>query len=47
VAIVYEDDHVVAFKDLNPKAPIRARRAHRHVATLNDLSAGDDALVGE
>jgi len=46
-AIVYQDDAVVAFKDINPQAPLHLLLVPRkHVATLNDLSAEDDALVG-
>jgi histidine triad (HIT) family protein len=47
-AIVYQDDTVVAFKDINPQAPMHVLVVpRRHIATLNDLSDGDDALVGE
>ncbi|MEZ5320065.1 MAG: histidine triad nucleotide-binding protein [Vicinamibacterales bacterium] len=45
---VYEDDHVVAFEDINPQAPTHVLVVpRRHVATLNDLEPGDDGLVGE
>lgn len=44
---VYEDDQLIAFKDLNPQAPMHVLVVpKRHVATLNDLSAADDGLVG-
>ena len=47
-SIVYEDEHVIAFKDINPQAPLHALIVpKRHIASLNDLSSGDDALVGE
>lgn len=47
-AIVYQDDRLVAFKDINPQAPGHVLVIpRRHVSTLNDLSAEDDALVGE
>ena len=47
-AIVYTDDNVVAFKDINPQAPMHILVVpRRHIATLNDLSDTDDALVGE
>jgi histidine triad (HIT) family protein len=47
-AIVYRDDHVVAFKDINPQAPLHVLIVpRRHIATLNDLTPGDDGLVGE
>lgn len=46
--IVYQNDHVVAFKDITPQAPTHVLVVpRRHIATLNDLAPGDDALVGE
>jgi histidine triad (HIT) family protein len=46
-ALVYQDDAVVAFKDINPQAPLHVLIVPRkHIATLNDLTAEDDALVG-
>ena len=45
--IVHEDDHVVAFEDINPQAPTHLLLIPRkHIATLNDLEEGDAALVG-
>jgi histidine triad (HIT) family protein len=47
-SIVYEDDRVLAFNDINPQAPTHVLVVpKRHIATLNDLSPDDDALVGE
>ena len=47
-AIVYQDDRLVAFKDINPQAPMHILVVpRRHVATLNDLTAEDDELMGE
>ena len=44
---VYEDDRLIAFNDINPQAPLHALIVpKRHVATLNDLTAADDDLVG-
>jgi len=35
---VYEDDRVMAFRDLNPQAPVHVLIVpKRHVATVNDL----------
>ena len=46
-AIVHQDDQLVAFKDINPQAPLHVLIVpRRHIATLNDLSPNDDALVG-
>ena len=44
---VYEDDTMIAFNDINPQAPMHALVVPRaHIATLNDLDAGHDALIG-
>lgn len=46
--IVYEDGTLVAIEDVNPQAPLHVLIIPKaHIATLNDLSAGEDALVGE
>ncbi len=45
---VYEDKDVVAFNDINPQAPTHVLVVpKRHIATLNDVSSGDDQIVGE
>lgn len=46
--IVYEDDGILAFSDINPQAPLHALVVpKRHIASLNDLTPEDDGLVGE
>src|SRR5215470_3381733 len=46
--IVYEDDRIVAFNDINPQGPTHVLVVpRRHIASLNELAAGDDAIVGE
>jgi histidine triad (HIT) family protein len=46
-AILHTDDALVAFEDISPQAPLHVLIVPRkHIATLNDLSAEDDALVG-
>ena len=46
--LVYEDERVVAFNDINPQAPTHVLVVpKRHIATLNDLGTEDDRLVGE
>ena len=46
-AIVYQDDMVVAFRDINPKAPVHILAIPRkHIPSLSSLSPEDDALVG-
>ena len=45
---VHEDERLVAFKDLNPQAPMHVLVVPRqHIATLNDLEPSHDALIGE
>lgn len=45
---VYEDAEVLAFRDINPQAPVHVLVVpKRHIATLNDLSPADAALVGK
>lgn len=47
-SIVYEDDRVLAINDINPQASTHLLvLPKRHIASLNDLSAADDAIVGE
>jgi histidine triad (HIT) family protein len=47
-SIVYQDDRVVAFKDINGQAPMHVLVVpRRHIATLNDLGPDDDGIVGE
>lgn len=44
---IYQDDDLIAFHDANPQAPVHALIVpRRHIATLNDLASGDEALVG-
>jgi histidine triad (HIT) family protein len=47
VAKIHEDDDVVVIADINPQAPLHALVIpRRHIATLNELTPGDDPLVG-
>ncbi|MFQ5682471.1 MAG: histidine triad nucleotide-binding protein [Candidatus Binatia bacterium] len=46
--LVYEDDSVAAFKDINPKAPVHILIVPRkHIATLLDVKDGDRDLIGD
>ncbi len=46
--IVYQDDEVLAFKDINPQAPIHILIIpKRPIATLNDLKDTDTELAGK
>ena len=46
--IVYEDRDIVAFKDINPAAPVHLLVIpRRHIPTLMDLKQDDAALIGQ
>jgi histidine triad (HIT) family protein len=46
--IVYENDDVLAFRDLNPQAPIHVLFVpKRAIATLNDATPADAELLGK
>ncbi len=45
---VYEDTRTYVFEDINPQAPTHVLIVpKRHIASLNDLTAEDDGIVGE
>jgi len=45
--VVYEDDQVLAFKDINPQAPVHILIIpKRHISGVTTLEEGDEALVG-
>ncbi|KPQ22893.1 MAG: histidine triad (HIT) family protein [Halomonas sp. HL-48] len=45
--IVYEDEHVLAFNDINPQAPTHQLIIpKKHIATLNDIQTDDLTTVG-
>ncbi|MBI2222769.1 MAG: histidine triad nucleotide-binding protein [Acidobacteria bacterium] len=47
-SIVYQDERVVAFRDINPQAPMHVLLVpRRHIGSLNELTPADDGLVGE
>ena len=44
---VHEDEHALAFHDINPQAPTHILVVpKRHISGVNELAAGDEALVG-
>ncbi len=44
----YEDDEIVAFRDINPKAPVHILIVpKRHIASVTELLPGDALLVGD
>lgn len=46
--IVYQDDNVFAFRDINPQAPVHILVVpKRHIATLNDVHPEDTELMGQ
>ena len=46
--IVYEDDHVLAFRDINPQAPVHVLFIPKKpLATLNDVADADAELLGK
>ena len=45
--IVYEDDLVLAFKDINPQAPVHVLIVPRkEIPTVNDVTADDERMLG-
>ena len=47
-SVIYEDDRIIAFNDINPQAPLHALVVpKRHIDSLNTLAPDDDGLVGE
>ena len=45
--VAYQDETVMAFRDVNPQAPTHILVIpKRHITSLVDLEPGDDALVG-
>jgi histidine triad (HIT) family protein len=46
--IYYEDDEVIAFRDIHPVAPTHLLIIPRkHIATANEFSDEDSALIGK
>lgn len=44
---VYEDEQLIAFKDINPQAPSHVLIIpKKHISTLNDLETEDTDLMG-
>jgi histidine triad (HIT) family protein len=45
--IVYQDQEIIAFRDINPKAPVHILIIpKKHIASLNQMKASETALVG-
>ena len=44
--VVYEDDSVIAFRDLNPQAPTHVLIIpKKHVASVNELESSDKEII--
>ncbi len=45
--VVYEDEHVLAFRDINPQGPVHVLVIPKeHIATLNELEEEHAELMG-
>jgi histidine triad (HIT) family protein len=45
--VVHEDEHTIAFRDLDPRAPLHVLIIpKRHVGSVNDVSDADAMLMG-
>ena len=43
---VYENEHVYAFRDINPQAPVHVLVVpKKHMANVSELAGEDDALI--
>ena len=46
--LVYQDDSIVAFKDIAPKAPVHILIIPRkHLVRVSDIAEADRALIGQ
>lgn len=45
--VVYEDDEILAFRDINPQAPVHVLIIPKEeIATVNDIQPGQAELIG-
>ena len=46
--IVFKNERIVAFRDINPQAPVHILIIpKKHIATINDIEPEDAAMIGE
>jgi histidine triad (HIT) family protein len=47
-SIVFEDDRLLAFNDINPQAPTHVLVIpKKHIESLNEIQTVDDQMIGE
>ncbi len=47
-SIVYEDEEVIVFNDIDPQAPVHVLIIpKKHISTVNDLPEEDSLLIGK
>ena len=45
---VYESDNIIAFRDLNPQAPVHILVVPKmHISSMNDINSGNSGVVAE
>lgn len=46
--VVYENDTIIAFKDINPKAPVHILIVpKKHIASINEIEKNDGDILSE
>ena len=46
--IVYEDDEILAFKDINPQTPVHiVVIPKKHIAKITEIEKQDEAIIGK
>jgi histidine triad (HIT) family protein len=46
--VVYRDDDVIAFRDIQPQAPVHVLVVpHKHIANFGELGTDDNELIGK
>ena len=46
-SVVYEDDQCIAFRDINPAAPVHVLVVpRRHIQGISDAAVEDEAMIG-
>ncbi len=46
--IVYEDDNIIVFNDIDPRAPMHVLIApKKHIASLDDVTPEDEQILGK